>query len=187
VPALKWIDISDGNNGFSLMNDCKYGHKVKGNSMEITLIRSGWEPDPASDVGKHEFIYSILPHKGSWRESSTVKEGYCLNNAVLTSFIENGNDGYLPESAGLVRIDGRNAVISAFKHAESGDGLILRLYNGGSFIEKVKVGLGFDIGGVHEVDLNEKKTYSIIDIDGRGFELYLGGFEIKTFKLFNCL
>lgn len=184
VPALKWVDISDGDNGFSLMNDCKYGHKVKGNSMEITLIRSGWEPDPASDVGKHEFIYSILPHKGSWAESSTVKEGYCLNNAVITGFIESSNGGYLPESAGVVRIDGKNAVISAFKHAEAGDGLILRLYNGGSTAEKVKVELGFKIERVYEVDLIENKTYGSIDTDGSAFEFGLEGFEIKTFKLF---
>ncbi|MDO8685169.1 MAG: glycoside hydrolase family 38 C-terminal domain-containing protein [Clostridiales bacterium] len=183
VPALKWIDISDGNNGFSLMNDCKYGYKVKGNAMEITLIRSGWEPDPESDVGIHEFVYSILPHKGSWEESGTVKEGYCLNNAIVTGFMESGNDGYLPKSAGFVRVDGRNAVISAFKPAESGDGLILRLYNGGSRVEKVKVELGFEIDRIHEVDLIENKTYGIINTDGRAFEFDLAGFEIKTFRL----
>lgn len=184
VPALKWVDISDENSGFSLMNDCKYGHKVKGNSMEITLIRSGWEPDPESDVGIHEFVYSIFPHKGSWRDSDTIKEGYCLNNAVLTGFIENDNNGYLPESAGLVRIDGKNVVISAFKLSESGDGFILRLYNGSSTVEKTKVELSFKIDRVYEVDLIENKTYGTIDTDGKTFEFDLAEFEIKTFKLF---
>ncbi|MDO8685080.1 MAG: glycoside hydrolase family 38 C-terminal domain-containing protein [Clostridiales bacterium] len=185
VPALKWIDISDGNNGFSLMNDCKYGHKVKGNSMEITLLRSGWEPDPESDVGIHEFVYSIFPHKGNWEESDTVKQGYCLNNAVITGFIESSNEGYLPEIAGLVRVDRRNMAISAFKPAESGEGLILRLYNGSSTAEKVRVELDFDIERVYEVDLNENKTYRMVGTDGKGFEFDIDGFEIKTFKLFN--
>ena len=28
VCAHKWMDVSEGNYGFSLMNDCKYGHSV---------------------------------------------------------------------------------------------------------------------------------------------------------------
>ncbi len=195
VPALKWIDISDENYGFSLLNNCKYGHKVKGNAMEITLIRSGWEPDSKSDVGAHDFIYSILPHKGGWRESETIKQGYCLNNPVIASLIQSSRDGSweanqtanqniaLPETQSYVQINNSNVVISAFKKAESGEALILRLYEGAGVESNVRLDLGFDVISVEEVDLNEHKTFGDVGSRGRSFKFSMGKFEIKTLKL----
>lgn len=184
VPALKWADISDEDYGFSLLNDCKYGHKVKGNSMEITLIRSGWEPDPESDIGAHDFVYSALPHKGSWKESNTVMEAFFVNNEVFTSFIEPVSEAVLPETASFIRVNEKNVVISAFKPAESGDGIIVRLYNSDAAVVKAKVDLGFKIDRVQEVDLTENNIYRSVSTDGSKFEFSLGSYEIKTFKLF---
>lgn len=187
VPGLKWVDISDENNGFSLINDCKYGHRIKGNAMEITLIRSGWEPDNASDIGNHDFIYSILPHKGSWSEGRTIKEGYCLNSGLIASTVKADPDAQLPEVSSFVEIDNENVVISAFKPAESGDAIILRLYEGAGIESKVKVVLGFNVHKVQEVDLNESKTYCTVDCSDNAFEFNIGRFEIKTFKLYSIL
>jgi alpha-mannosidase len=184
IPALKWIDISDENYGFSLLNDCKYGHKVKGNAMEITLIRSSWHLDRKSDVGSHDFTYSILPHKGSWKESETIKEGYCLNNDLIVVPVAANTGADLPEAASFVQLDNKNVVISAFKPAESGKALVLRIYEGAGDASSVKVRLGFDVARIEEVDLNENKVYSIVVFDGREFEIHMDKFEIKTLKLF---
>lgn len=184
VPALKWIDISDESYGFSLLNDCKYGHKVKGNSMEITLIRSGWEPDHKSDIGEHDFTYSILPHEGDWKKSGTVEEGYFLNNEVKTEFIQKNGMAVLPEISSYIEIDKANIIMSAFKCAESDNAYILRLYEGTGAASKVKVKLGFPVEKVVEVDSNENKTFSISKFTGNQFEFDMGKFEIKTFKLF---
>ena len=40
----KWIDVSEGHYGISLLNDCKYGHSVHNGEMALTLIKSGTEP-----------------------------------------------------------------------------------------------------------------------------------------------
>jgi alpha-mannosidase len=151
--------------------------------MEITLIRSGWSPNPQSGVGHHEFVYSILPHKGSWQDGCTNKEGYCLNNGIITGFITGNEDAVLSENASFVKMDNSNVAISAFKSAEAGDGIILRLYNCDYAETELKVELGFDVESVSEVDMNEIKAYESLVTDGRTFEFRLGGFEIKTFKL----
>lgn len=184
VPALKWIDISDEDYGFSLLNNCKYGHRIIGNAMEITLIRSGWEPDPASDVGHHEFVYSIFPHRAGWQESETIKEGYCLNNAIRTAFIRENDQGNLPDTCGFIEVQGKNVVISAFKSAEADDGFILRLYNGDSTEKEVTVNLAFEVNGICEVDLNENAIESVVALSGRSFQYKMSSFEIRTFKLF---
>jgi alpha-mannosidase len=40
VAAHKWVDLSQGEYGVALLNDCKYGHKVKGGVMELALLRT---------------------------------------------------------------------------------------------------------------------------------------------------
>ncbi len=62
--AHKWVDLSEGDYGVSLLNDCKYGHDIHDNVMRITLLRSPTMPDPMADFGEHQFKYSLYPHDG---------------------------------------------------------------------------------------------------------------------------
>ncbi|NIA30945.1 MAG: alpha-mannosidase, partial [Actinobacteria bacterium] len=62
VPAQKWADLSEGDYGVSLLNDCKYGYDIKDNVIRLTLIKSAIDPDPNADIGHHEFCYSLFPH-----------------------------------------------------------------------------------------------------------------------------
>src|SRR6202020_646302 len=40
VPALRWADLGDQHQGFSLLNDSKYGYDAAGNVLRLTLLRS---------------------------------------------------------------------------------------------------------------------------------------------------
>jgi alpha-mannosidase len=62
VPAQKWADLSEGNYGVALLNDCKYGYDVRGDVMRLSLIKSATMPDSGADQGHHRFTYSLLPH-----------------------------------------------------------------------------------------------------------------------------
>ncbi|MCK4490554.1 MAG: alpha-mannosidase, partial [Anaerolineales bacterium] len=66
--AQKWVDLSEGGYGVSLLNDCKYGHDIHQNIIRLTLLRGTTAPDPDADLGDHKFSYSLLPHQGSWDE-----------------------------------------------------------------------------------------------------------------------
>src|SRR5215216_1665394 len=68
--AQKWVDLSEGDYGVSLLNDCKYGHDIYANIMRMTLLRSSTMPDPTADFGEHRFQYSFYPHTGSWNEAT---------------------------------------------------------------------------------------------------------------------
>jgi len=37
--AHKWVDLSEGGDGVSLLNDCKYGHDIQNNVIQIMAIR----------------------------------------------------------------------------------------------------------------------------------------------------
>ncbi len=79
VCGHKWADLSEGDYGVALLNDCKYGYDIKDNVMRLTLIKSGIEPDPQADQGRHVFTYSLLPHAGDWRQGGVAREAYALN------------------------------------------------------------------------------------------------------------
>ena len=40
----KWADLSEDNNGISLLNDCKYGYGIKDGNLSLTLIKAGTYP-----------------------------------------------------------------------------------------------------------------------------------------------
>jgi alpha-mannosidase len=82
--AQKWVDLSEGNYGVSLLNDCKYGHDIRDHVIRLSLLRSPTLPDPEADQGEHRFAYSLLPHAGSWNETS-IAAAYALNDPLIVA------------------------------------------------------------------------------------------------------
>ena len=131
VPAMHWADLSDGNYGVSLLNDCKYGYDAKPNQLRLTLLRGSEFPDPDADQGHHSFTYALYPHAGDWKAAQTVKHGYELNLPLLAQVIPVDGDSSktLPPTASLLDLGADNLVLMAFKQSEdSPDEWILRCY-----------------------------------------------------------
>ncbi len=80
--AQKWVDLSEGDYGISVLNDCKYGHDIRDNVVRISLLRGATSPDPTADIGEQRFSYSLRPHAGSWDEQ-TVAAAYALNDPLI--------------------------------------------------------------------------------------------------------
>jgi len=135
--AQKWVDLSEGDYGVSLLNDCKYGHDIRDNIMRLSLLRGTTAPDPMADLGEHIFKYSLLPHAGSWNER-TVAEAYAINDPVIvyqtkdggwkTDFSVSGHRSSVSYPPSFISADQGNIVIETIKRAEDGNGIIIRLY-----------------------------------------------------------
>ena len=125
--AQKWVDLSEGDYGVSLINDCKYGHDIRENTIRLTLLRGTTAPDPDADLGLHHFKYSLFPHRGSWDEK-TIKQAYVINNPLLVWNGESKQEAADLSSFSLVSVDQPNLIIETVKIAEDGEGLIIRLY-----------------------------------------------------------
>ena len=127
VCAQKWVDLSEGDQGVALINDCKYGHDIRGNVMRLTLLRSPKAPDPECDMGLHRFSYCLMPHYGPYNYAGIVEAGYAFNAPLRAVRLEPsaGADGELPT---LVACEDRNIVIETVKKAEDSSDIIVRLY-----------------------------------------------------------
>lgn len=174
----KWMDISEGHYGVSLLNDCKYGYSAKDSNIALTLIKSGIEPNKTADQEEHVFTYALYPHKEMWSAAGTVQEAYKLNQPAYATKGELKNTG---ES--FISTDKDNIIIETVKPAENGDGMIVRLYDCENSLTKVT--LTFAEGmleSVEECNLMEEKEADI-EACGNSFTVSVKPYEIKTYRV----
>jgi alpha-mannosidase len=181
VCAHKWADLSEGAYGVSLLNDCKYGYDIKGDTMRLTLIKSGTYPNPDADLGRHEFTYSIYPHKNTWKEASTQEMAYNLN-APMYAVVDDAHEGILQSEMSLLKVNKGNCIVEVVKKAEASDGVIVRLYEYKNMREKAEVSLSKDVESVYECDLLEN-TIGTIKNNKNKISFEIMPYEIKTFLI----
>jgi alpha-mannosidase len=133
VPSQRFADVAGqgaGNRaaGVLVLNDSKYGHSLDGSTLAVTLIRSSFEPDPLPEVGDHVVRMAVLPHAGTMARAEMVRQGVAFNRAlqVIATGVHAGR--LRAAAAGLTTVEPGNAVVSGVKKAESGDDLVIRLY-----------------------------------------------------------
>lgn len=182
VSGHKWADLSEGNYGVSLLNDCKYGYDIKENRMRLTLLRSPIDPDPTADKGHHEFTYSLRPHAGNWATSRTVQAGYELNVPLWPMFCPEAGEGALPKALSYFACSSGSVILDTVKCAEDRSGVILRLYESGGTRTDVTLQTALPFARVAECNLVEEEERDVPAGNG-GFAFTIRPFEIKTFKL----
>lgn len=178
--AHRWVDLSEGDYGVSLLNDCKYGHDIKDNVIRLTLLRSPTEPDPHADEGHHEFTYSLLPHTGDWR-AQTVQRAYELNLPLLARFT-GPHEGTHPDSFSLVSVEVPNVVVETVKRAEDSPDLIVRCYECTNQRGPVTLTFGRPILEATECNLVERDDQPV-RFEGDQLVFYVKPYEIRTFRV----
>jgi alpha-mannosidase len=167
VPALRWADLGDSADGFSLINESKYGYDAKDNVLRISLLRSPTWPDAEADRGHHHFAYSLYPHAGDWKQALTVRRGYEFNSK-LTAVAVNQHAGSSPTHNSFVSADQDNIVVTALKKAEDGDALLLRFYEWAGKTSEVHFTLPPGATSAHLTNLMEQPEGSALAVSGDG-------------------
>ena len=189
----KFTDMSEGNYGISLINDCKYGHDVHGNTMQLTLLKCPTYPNEVADEGLHKFTYSLLPHNGTLKDADTIKEAYLLNlpmfclpvNRPGKASQDASGEAYervLPEEWSLISTDSENLIVETVKEAERSEDIIVRMYESKNFRGTAEFTLGFPAKRVFLATTMEDVEKEICLKDGK-FMLAYKPFEIITLRI----
>ena len=173
----KWMDLSEGHYGVSLLNDCKYGHSVKDSNMALTLIKSGIEPNPMTDYEEHFFTYALYPHAEGWRAAGTVREAYMLNQPLLA--VEKGTKA---GAYSFASVDKDNVILETVKAAEDGNGVILRLYESENAKTKVCLTVNRDFERAYICNLLEE-TETEAAVSGNRIQIPVKPYEIVTVRI----
>ncbi|MEM1134753.1 MAG: glycoside hydrolase family 38 C-terminal domain-containing protein [Bacteroidota bacterium] len=180
VVAHKWADISQPNYGVALLNDCKYGHKIKGNTISLNLLRSPKNPDPLADMHIHEFTYALFPHLNDHVKGKVPQEAYQLNIPPQNIPVKK-QQGILPAHFTGLKTDRYNIIIEAVKLAEYSDGIIVRLYESSGVDCYAHLAVGFNFKEIKLVNLMERDLDEL-ETEGNIVKLFFNPFEIHTIK-----
>ena len=186
VPALRWGDISDAAQGFSLLNASKYGYDALGSVIRLSLLRSPQMPAPdgrIADQGFHEFTYALYAHSGDWKAGNTMRQGYELNYPLIARVTE-PHTGTLPGNHSWARVEPGNVILTVMKKAEDDDGVIFRFYEFEGKPAQVKLQLPQKAVSAVETNLMEKHGSTLaLAPDGRSVTVPTGPYEIKTVEV----
>ena len=182
VPALRWADLGDGQHGFSLLNNSKYGYDGKDNVLRLSLLRSPVWPDPEADRGHHHFTYALYPHAGDWKQALTVRRGYEYNYVLQATQVQ-AHSGSLPAEHSYVTLKPENVVLTALKKAEDADGLIFRVYEWAGESSNVEIHLPGGATGATVTNLMEKPEGLPLTIVDDTVRVSIHPYEILTVRV----
>ncbi|HKL74289.1 MAG TPA: glycoside hydrolase family 38 C-terminal domain-containing protein [Clostridia bacterium] len=151
ICAQKYVAVGDSDNYFALVNDCKYGYRVKDGTISLNLLRSPKYPDPECDMGAHSFGYAI---KICNNIKDVVETSYKYNNPLI---IVNKAVEIKP----IVSVDNENVIIETIKNSENGEGVVVRLYERYGNTEKVNISVNFKHNGIYQCNLLEENLTEI--------------------------
>lgn len=180
VPAQKWVDLSEGGYGVSLLNDSKYGHDVHDNVMRLSLLRAPDYPDPEADRGQHRFCYSLLPHPGS-RGRETAAQAYALNDPVVVHRPEVPGDVRRRKMT-LIQVDDPRLIVETIKPAEDGRGLIVRLYDFTRGRGKARISCALPVESAWRTTILEEDQFEL-EKSGSSFSFDFSPFEVISLRL----
>ncbi len=191
--AQKWVDLSEGGYGVSLINDCKYGHDIRDNIIRLSLLRSPTRPDPEADQGEHQFSYSLFAHAGSWDES-TVAEAYAFNDPLIvwnesSPSLERDHSSLTVSAQDVSRLDSPfisvdqpHIVVETVKWAEDGDGVIVRMYESQRKRGMIILSTSFDLAEAWQTNLLEENQ-AALPVDQNTVRLFVKPYQIVTLRL----
>lgn len=163
----KWLDISNDEMGFALVNNAKSGFMAKQGIVSLNLLRSTNYPDHDSEQKPIHYEYALYPHAGGFDPVKVDDLASDFNARCL----------YGNAALEMPSVDNGQVLITAFKPAYDGNGYILRMFErtGKAAETSLKVPSGYRIAC--EVNLLEDR------IGEADKDLQFKPFEIRSFRL----
>ena len=184
VCGHKWADLSEGDYGVALMNDCKYGYDARENRLRLSLLRSPVRPHPTSDIGQHEFTYSLLPHAGGWRDAHVDRRAYEFNIPVLTAALPATRQRRSVRATySLLATNSNSVIIEAIKQAEDTGDLVIRAFDSLGCRGEVRFALTPKLKRVQQSNLIEEDEQPVVRSADHEFVDTINPYEIKTYKV----
>ena len=172
----RYSALCDAAHGAAVLNDCKYGISMNGNSLELTLLRAPSAPEMRADNKVHHFTYAFTAWEGTFADCDVVRQGYDLNVPALV----------MPGSSSrfsLAEVDRENIILDTMKPAEDGsEDIILRLYESKKAAVTARIHTAFEGYTPYVCDMLEN-ILEEAPVENGGILLSFRAFEVKTIRL----
>ncbi|MFZ4395743.1 MAG: alpha-mannosidase [Kiritimatiellia bacterium] len=165
-PNFGFVGLSDGKRGLAVLNLGLPEYFVAGEKNDVltlTLLRamqlrrwpegtgeSQWAG--AQQLGRMTVRYALYPHAGNWQEGRLWQVYRDFSSPLVCSEVIGA---VRPGPASMVALDASGLEVACLKKAEKSDGLIVRVWNPASTVQKGKLTLGRPFKSVATTNLNE--------------------------------
>lgn len=188
VPAQKWADLSNRENGITVISDSKYGwDKPTDDTLRLTAVHTPFKAfykesmQGMMDLGYNKYSYALYSHKGGYG-SQSQKEARMFNQP-MTAFIADKHTGVLGAEFSFGSISEQNVILRCIKKAEDTDEIVVRFNEGSNQkAEKVRFTLGNGIESAREIYASEEPIGDAAVQNG-ALVFDLEPFEVKSFAL----
>jgi len=137
----------------------------------------------AQCLGHQEFDYALVPHSGNWEaeEAVVLREAQAFNTHVRAAVTEQ-HAGRLASPATLIEIEPHELVVSAIKRSNSGEGLVVRVYNPLSRAVEASIRPGMSYSKAFVANLQEQPQEQLFwsGTDGEPVHVGMHSGEILT-------
>ena len=181
VCGHRFADLSEGNYGVTLFNDCKYGYDIHDSLMTLTLLRAPTYPDPEADRSEMTCTYSVVPHRGAMDAPKTYALAYDLNNP-MTVLPATGEKDSIPTEFCTVASDAPNILCETVKQAEDGEDTVCRFFECSNTATTATLRFGHPVKKVMLCDMSENDLQELTVRDN-AVTLDFRAFEIQTLKV----
>ncbi len=198
------VDLNDGSKGLTLLSKGlpEYTIYKQRNTFALTLFRAvDWVAKEINtrigDAGPEiytpqaqclrqmTFEYGIYPHAKGYEEGNVLREADKFNSKIIT-FVTDRHSGELELEKSFISVSDKinNIRVTAIKRAENGQGIILRMYNGGIETANVIIDSAYKILKTKRVNfLENEKEKEVIEKSDHKVELTVGSKMIETIYL----
>jgi alpha-mannosidase len=110
-------------------------------------------------MGRHEFVYGLMPHDGDWRAAGVDREGERMIRGEWSVALEPGRAGTIKGAWAPLTVEaggGAAVRVAAIKRAEEGGRLIVRLVESHGIAGACEIEWNLEVEGVEAVDLLER-------------------------------
>jgi alpha-mannosidase len=123
VCAHRYVAVSEPSFGAAVLADGPRGYDIRGDELQLTVLRSPKFPDPEADLGHQHLQWSV-----SLLDGDPIANGI-ENMAALMAHPVRILDGVPRVPASVISLDVPGALISAVKPADDGsDDIIVRIW-----------------------------------------------------------
>ena len=123
VCAHRYVAVSEPSFGAAILADGPRGYDIRGDELQLTVLRSPKFPDPEADLGHQHLQWSV-----SLLDGDPITDGI-ENTAALMAHPVRILDGVPRVPASVISLDVPGALISAVKPADDeSDDIIVRLW-----------------------------------------------------------
>jgi alpha-mannosidase len=187
VPAQWWADITDrsGDFGAAVMTDSKYGwDKPADNTLRLTLLHTPLPRASAyqasQDLGKHQFAYVVVGHRGDWRRGQIPTLAAALNQPLI-AFQTTSHSGSLGGQFSFASLTDRTGqfAIRAIKRAEDSDEIVVRVQELFGRSGDTRLNLAAPVAAAREINAAEEAVGPIA-FSGDGVPLTFKPYQPRT-------